>query len=546
MSEDAMADDWVERLRVRIPGYRLLNMISQGGQATVYRAETEEYPHTIVAIKVLHEGPLADERARGRLRREAGVLAVLNSANIVKVHRWGETEDGHAFLVMDYIPGQPLDKFLTSFLSSATAQPDPAALPTLYLKICDAVEKAHERGIIHRDLSPSNIIVDHQLEPHILDFGLSRSAFDRFMQLGTDNASITGQFVGKLAYASPEQALGKRDQIDTRTDVYALGVILYQILTGGRFPYTVAGTTHDVLNNILYTAPTPPSDGISARSAQRQYSRLRWRKRQPAAVNPVIEAIVLKSLSKRPADRYRSAGELAQDIRNYLGGQPTLAKIASPATRLLQLPRQTVIKVAACCLLVLTVGTLAVWFWQLARTGRSASQLKLAAENGDVRAMTQLGYMYLKKSEVVPAEGPNALYWFRKAAAAGSADAMSALGVVYEEGSCGLTTKDPVQAIEWYKKSAEAGDSFGMLMLGGAYEMQLGGLPKDLNKAIFWYGQAASRGNAAAMTGLARIFERGGADVEKKPDLAIEWYRRAAQKGDSTAQAALTRKGLAW
>ena len=112
---------------------------------------------------------------------------------------------------------------------------------TLFKKICDAVALAHRRGITHRDLSPSNILVDEQGEPHILDFGLARTAFDQFDGPEMKSVSVTGQFIGKLAYASPEQAGGVSAAIDVRTDVYALGVILYQILTGGRFPYQVVG-----------------------------------------------------------------------------------------------------------------------------------------------------------------------------------------------------------------------------------------------------------------------------------------------------------------
>ena len=161
-----------------------------------------------------------------------------------------------------------------------------------------------------------------------------RTAFDRFIGGGQRSISVTGQFMGKVAYASPEQARGE-SQIDIRTDVYALGVILYQIVTGGEFPYNVVGNVIEVLGNIVNAAPEPPSKRVAAKEAEHTKSRQQLRKRHPPAVNAVMEAIVLKALEKDPANRYQSAGELGRDIEHYLAGQPTIAKVeqaALPAT----------------------------------------------------------------------------------------------------------------------------------------------------------------------------------------------------------------------
>jgi serine/threonine protein kinase len=318
-----LSDRLLAKLKISIPGYQLLSEISRGGQAIVYKAIQESTGKT-VAVKLLREGPLADKTSRQRLQREAGVLAALDHPNIVAIKDRGQTPDGHDFLVMNFIAGRVLDQFIMDATSADEEVRDPSSLLRLFMKICDAVNAAHLRGVTHRDLSPSNIIVDECGEPHVLDFGLARTAFDRFITRRDESISVTGQFLGKLAYASPEQAQGNPDKIDIRTDVYALGVILYQILTGGRFPYEVVGNIADVLNNIIHAKPTPPSKLVIANEAEDVAERRKIKRRHPPVINETIEAIVLKALEKNPDDRYQSAGELAREIGNYLSGRPTV------------------------------------------------------------------------------------------------------------------------------------------------------------------------------------------------------------------------------
>jgi serine/threonine protein kinase len=314
----------LHQLQITIPGYKLLNEISRGGQAIVYKAIQLTTGKT-VAVKVLLQGPLADQAARERLQREVRVLAALSHPNIVTVIDSGRTPEDHEFLVMNFISGQPLTELMKANGNRNASADDPALLPRLFLKICEAVNAAHLKGVTHRDLSPSNILVDDRGEPHVLDFGLARTAFDRFITDNYHEISITGQFLGKLAYASPEQARGNLERIDIRTDVYALGVILYQILAGGRFPYEVVGNVVDVLNNIIYTHPLPPSK-LAAHETSNVEKKLQLKKNQFPLVNETIEAIVLKALEKEPENRYQSAGELAREIARYLSGQPTQAR----------------------------------------------------------------------------------------------------------------------------------------------------------------------------------------------------------------------------
>jgi serine/threonine protein kinase len=323
-----LPDHLIAKLRVNIPGYELLDKIDTGGQATVYRAK-ELTSDLTVAIKVLNGGPNANADARDRLLREAAALRALNHPNIVCVIEAGRTSIGLDFIVMNFVDGRPLDALWTDREFSAAIAPEPPARLRLFKRICDIVQSAHLKGITHRDLSPSNILITADGQPHILDFGLASTAFDHLLSPAGRHVTVTGQFIGKVKYASPEQARGQRDTIDIRTDVYALGVILYQILTDGAFPYEVVGALVDVLNNIIHSQPLPPSTWVPTGLSKKPAFRLR--QKQPALMNETIEAVVLKALEKNPADRYQSAGELAGDIDQYLAGHPTAAMRRSVA-----------------------------------------------------------------------------------------------------------------------------------------------------------------------------------------------------------------------
>ncbi len=262
-----------------IAGYQVLREISRGGQAVVCEA-IQQSTGRKVAIKIMREGPLASPRERARFDREVQVLAALNHPNIVRVVDRGATADGSFFLVMDYVGGPPLDEWLLQYYRAHPDGPppsDPSELLRIFLKICDAVSAAHLRGIVHRDLKPPNIRMDEHGEPIILDFGLARTAFTAMTDEQTPQmVSITGQFMGSLPWASPEQAEGISEKIDIRSDVYSLGVILYQMLTG-RFPYQVAGTMRDILNNIITATPPPPSQTMAAKEGARGQASIETR-----------------------------------------------------------------------------------------------------------------------------------------------------------------------------------------------------------------------------------------------------------------------------
>lgn len=284
------------------PGYDVVREIHRGGQGVVYLA-IQRTTKRKVAIKVLHDGPFLGSAGRARFEREVQILGQLHHPNIVAIHDSGVTASGSFFYVMEYISGRPLD----AVLAESGARPIGETL-RLFQTICDAVAAAHLRGVIHRDLKPANIRIDARGEPVLVDFGLAKiAAPDVTEESRVRPMTTTGQFVGSLPWASPEQAEGNGEKIDLRTDVYSLGVILYQMLTGGRFPYQVIGNIRDVLDNILRTEPARPS------TIRRK-------------IDDEVETIVLKCLSKDRERRYQSAGELARDVGHYLSGAPIEAK----------------------------------------------------------------------------------------------------------------------------------------------------------------------------------------------------------------------------
>lgn len=279
-----------------LPGYQILSEIHRGGQGVVYQA-LQKGTRRKVAVKVMREGPFAGWRDRARFDREIQILGSLRHPHIVSIYDSGVVDGSH-FFVMDYVSGQPLDLWASS--GPRTVE----QVLELFVKICDAINTAHLRGIVHRDLKPGNIRIGPDGEPHVLDFGLAKVSSE--CEPDGPTMTTTGQFVGSLPWSSPEQAQGLSDQIDTRTDVYALGVVLYQLLTG-RFPYEVVGAMRDVLNRIVNAEPARPS-GIRS------------------TIDGEVETILLKCLAKEPARRYQTAGELGRDLERYLRGEPITAK----------------------------------------------------------------------------------------------------------------------------------------------------------------------------------------------------------------------------
>jgi serine/threonine protein kinase len=312
-----------------LEGYQILEELPRGGQAVVYKA-IQKATKRAVAVKVLLQGPYASARARYRFEREVELAASLHHPNIVTVYDSGIAQ-GQYYFAMEYIEGKPLDQYVQ------TEEPSVRETMVIFNKVCSAVVYAHQRGVMHRDLKPGNILVDANGEPHILDFGLAKltNSSEQVTQ-ETVMASIPGKIIGTLAFMSPEQASGQPDAIDVRTDVYSLGMILYRVLTDN-FPYDVNGSMLTVLRNIQEVEPIRPSKTV------RRF-------------NSEVEAILLKALAKEPGHRYQSAAELQHDVEYWLKGLPITARSDSSIyllRKLLNKHRYTSIVVGLLLLIVL-------------------------------------------------------------------------------------------------------------------------------------------------------------------------------------------------
>ncbi len=311
-----------------VPGYDLIDEIARGGMGVVYEA-LQQSTGRRVAIKIILAGTAHRKTGRRRFEREIDLIARLAHPDIVSIIDSG-IADGLPFYAMDFVEGKPLDE---AFMRSQTGV---RTVLGMIVRIARAVDYAHQRGVIHRDLKPSNILLDNRDEPKLLDFGLAK-AFDPFdNNAQRPSISEDGSLIGTLAYMAPEQTTGNTDDISLRIDIYALGAIAYELLTG-----TVACSADGPLlvavegiRNVIPAAPSSHRHGI-ARD---------------------IDAIVLKCLEKDPARRYPTAGELADDIDRWLSDIPIRARRTSPVRRARQWCRRhraaSVVIIAAIILIV--------------------------------------------------------------------------------------------------------------------------------------------------------------------------------------------------
>src|SRR6266481_3820428 len=297
-AHDSKKASRVVELLGEIGDYELLEEVGRGGQGVVFRARQKSLNRT-VALKVISLGQWASKAHLKRFRLEAEAAARLEHPGIVPIHEVGE-RDGSCYFSMKFIEGGQLDEVVRR-----EAMPIRRAVE-LIAKVARTVHYAHEHGILHRDIKPGNILLDAKGEPHLTDFGLAR------LVESESTVTRTLEVLGTPSYMAPEQAVGNNAAIGSVTDVYGLGAVLYQLLTG--HPPFAGGTTYETIKLLCDTEP-----------------------RQPRLLNPKIDrdlsTICLKCLDKDPKRRYASALALAEDLERWLRREPILARHTGIVTR---------------------------------------------------------------------------------------------------------------------------------------------------------------------------------------------------------------------
>lgn len=340
----------------RLGRFELEAELGVGSFGYVFRARDTELDRN-VAVKVQRAGSFASDEEVNRFLREARSAAALKHPGIVSLFDTGQTEDGVCFLVTEYVAGQTLEERI------ARGQVSHRRAAELVIELAEALQYAHDHGIIHRDIKPSNIMLDASEHPHIMDFGLAKR------ETGDVSMTSDGRVLGTPAYMSPEQARGDSHEVDARSDLYSLGVILYELLTGER-PFQ--GNRRLLLLQVLEDDPRPPRQFVDH-------------------LDRDLETICLKALAKAPARRYQSASQLADDLRRHLRGEAIEARPVGRAERLIRWCRRY--PLAATVFVAVAVSSMASLLYLL----HVSSQLVEATALHGVRGLAEVMETYHKQ-----------------------------------------------------------------------------------------------------------------------------------------------------
>jgi tetratricopeptide (TPR) repeat protein len=339
--------------------YRIVRLLGEGGMGTVYEAQQEE-PRRVVALKVIKLGLATPDRLR-RFRQESQALARLQHPGIAQIYESNTADTGFGpqpYFAMEFIRGLPLRQY------TEVHQLNTRERLVLMVKVCEAVHHAHQRGLIHRDLKPGNILVDETCQPKILDFGVARVTQADAQEGDVQPTMQTdlGQLVGTLAYMSPEQVVGDPLEVDTRSDVYSLGVILYELLSG-RLPYEV---NHRQLPEAVRTIREEEPASLS--SISRNY-------------RGDIETLVRMALEKDKTRRYASAADLGADLRRYLNDEPIAARPPSASYQVQKFARRhRGLMAGLAAVFVVLLAGVAASTWEAIRANR-AGQAAVSERN---------------------------------------------------------------------------------------------------------------------------------------------------------------------
>ena len=381
--------------------YKLLQEIGEGGFGVVYMAEQTHPVERRVALKIIKPG-MDTRQVIARFEAERQALAIMDHPNIAKVLDAGTTDSGRPYFVMELVKGIPITQYCDQ------QHLTPKERLELFIPVCQAVQHAHQKGIIHRDLKPSNVMValyDGRPVPKVIDFGVAKAT-----QKLTEKTMFTqyGQIVGTLEYMSPEQANLNQLDIDTRSDVYSLGVLLYELLTGTT-PLDrrrlQSAAFDEMMRIIREEEPPKPSTRLSTLDTLPSVAANRHTepKRLSALVRGDLDWIVMKALEKDRARRYETANGLANDIQRHLDDEPVVACPPSATYRFRKFARKNkrLFLTTAMVALALLVGT-AVATWQAVRATRAQHAAELASEAREAQrlqaeANMKLAYQALDK-----------------------------------------------------------------------------------------------------------------------------------------------------
>ena len=376
-----------ESLDTRVGRYRLLEKLGEGGCGIVYLAEQMEPVRRRVALKIIRLG-MDTENVIARFEMERQALAMMDHPNIASVYDAGATSSGRPFFVMQWVEGEKITDFCDKNRLSVPRRLE------LFTRVCQAIQHAHQKGVIHRDIKPSNIIVmdsDGVAVPKVIDFGVAKATSES----PGDDATFTsvGQFIGTPAYMSPEQAGDAGMDVDTRCDIYALGALLYELLTGRppfdpkEFQKLDVGEIRRILREV---DPRDPSAAVAAMDAAELLETAASRSCEPQKLQALLrgdlDRIVMKAMEKDRQHRYGSADALAADLWRYLHDEPVVARPSSRMYRLRRLVRRNKVTFAAS---TMVVATLIAGFG--ASTWMFLSEKKARHETARMRDIAELG-----------------------------------------------------------------------------------------------------------------------------------------------------------
>jgi hypothetical protein len=367
--------------------YKLLQKIGEGGMGVVYMAEQEEPVRRKVALKVIKLG-MDTKQVVARFEAERQALALMDHPNIARVLDGGATDTGRPFFVMELVQGVPITEFCDKNQLSVEQR------IKLFIPVCQAIQSAHQKGIIHRDLKPTNILVTLNAgvpHPMVIDFGVAKATNQKLTEktLFTNYATI----IGTPAYMSPEQAEMSRLDVDTRTDIYGLGVVLYELLTGTTpFPEKrLRGASYQEMQRIIMEEePERPSTRLRQKSFSASPSSLTTFN-YPLSTD--LDWIVMKCLEKDRTRRYETANGLATDLQRHLDSEPVIARPPSNLYRFQKMVRRNKLVFAAAAMVALALllgAALATWQAVRASRERDAKEVALRQAVAAEREQTHL------------------------------------------------------------------------------------------------------------------------------------------------------------